>query len=169
MSQHFPMRLGRRSRPLLRLFGVRGVENAYVDVDDDGADGEVRSRRRSGVPLANIAGWRIEGPWLWITAIGIRMSVRHRDLSFAGSPRGGVRLDFKERVRFGPFRIPALYVGVEDLEGLAALLSTRGIAGIDARDRQVPRRTGVGCTRHDRPLGRRPEDAWLTLISNKNG
>jgi len=31
---------------------------------------------------------------------------------------GGVRGDFKERVRFGVFRIPALYVTVEDLEGL---------------------------------------------------
>jgi len=27
-------------------------------------------------------------------------------------------VDFKERVRFGVFRIPALYVTVEDLEGL---------------------------------------------------
>ena len=86
--------------------------------------------------LANITGWRIEGPWRWVTAIGIRMSVRHRDLSFAGSPRGGVRLDFKERVKFGPFHLPALYVGVEDLEGLGAALAARGIAGVDARARR---------------------------------
>ena len=137
MSQHFPMRLGRRSRPLLRLFGVRGADNAYVDVDGDGLTARF-GRAQVQVPLANIASWRIEGPWLWITAIGIRMSVRHRDVSFAGSPRGGVRLDFKERVRFGPFRIPALYVGVEDLEGLAALLSTHGIAGMDARADKSP-------------------------------
>ena len=137
MSQHFPMRLGRRSGPLLRLFGVRGIENAYVDVDGDGLTARF-GRANIQVPIANIASWRIEGPWLWITAIGIRMSVRHRDVSFAGSPRGGVRLDFKERVRFGPFRIPALYVGVEDLEGLAALLSTLGIPGTDARADRSP-------------------------------
>jgi len=132
------MRLGRRSRSLLRLFGVRGVENAFVDVDD------VALTARFGwahveVSLANIAGWRIEGPWAWITAIGIRMSIRHADLSFAGSPRGGVRLDFKEGVPYGPLRpMPALYVGVEDLEGLAALLTQHGISGIDARADKSP-------------------------------
>ena len=62
------------------------------------------------------------------------MSVRHGDLSFAGSPRGGVRLDFKEAVPYGPLRpLPALYVGVQDLEGLAAALAGRGIPGVDAR------------------------------------
>ena len=33
LARRFPIRLGKRSRPLLRLFGVRG-ENAYVDLDD---------------------------------------------------------------------------------------------------------------------------------------
>jgi hypothetical protein len=137
-SHHFPMRLGPRSRPLLRLFGVKGVENAFVDVDG------VRLTARFGfaqvqVPLSNISGWRIEGPWPWVTAIGIRMSIRHADLSFAGSPRGGVRLDFKEPVPYGPLRpLPALYVGVEDLEGLAAVLSTHGIPGMDARADKSP-------------------------------
>ena len=131
-TQRFPIRLGRRSRPFLRIFGVRGVKNAYAELDGDDlvtrfGFGEVR------VPIANISHWRIEGPWRWITAIGIRMSVRHRDLSFAGSPRGGVRLDFRDRVRFGLFRIPALYLGVEDLEGLAAALTALGIEGVDAR------------------------------------
>ena len=85
------------------------------------------------VPLSNVVSWRIEGPWRWITAIGIRMSIRHRDITFGGSPRGGVRLDFKERVKLGPVRMPALYVTVEDLEGLAAALDARGIGGVDAR------------------------------------
>lgn len=138
LSQHFPMRLGRRSRPLLRLFGVRGVENAFVDVDS------VHLTARFGfsqiqAPLSNIVSWRIEGPWSWLTAIGIRMSVRHGDLSYAGSARGGVRLDFKERLPYGSLRpLPALYVGVEDLEGLAALLSTYGIPGMDARADKSP-------------------------------
>ena len=88
-------------------------------------------------PVTNIASWRIEGPWLWITAIGIRTSVRHRDVTFGGSPHGGVRVDFRERVRFGFLDIPALYVTVEDLEGLAAALTVRGISGEDARTRTV--------------------------------
>ena len=85
------------------------------------------------VPLSNVVSWRIEGPWRWITAIGVRMSIRHRDITFGGSPRGGVRLDFKERVKLGPVRMPALYVTVEDLEGLAAALEAHGVTGVDAR------------------------------------
>jgi len=34
--------------------------------------------------------------------------------------------------------VPAIYVGVDDLEGLAAELARRGIAGSDARARLVP-------------------------------
>ena len=135
-AQRFPIRVGQRSRPFLRvLFGVK-ADNAYVDLD-----GELDARfgrSRLQTPIANLASWRIEGPWLWITAIGIRTSVRHRDVTFGGSPRGGVRIDFKERVRFGFLDIPALYVTVEDLEGLAAALTERGIAGEDARKRVVP-------------------------------
>ena len=135
-AMRFPIRLGRRSLPLLRLFGVRRQDDAVVEVDDE------TFRARFGIgrletPLANIVRWRIEGPWRWITAIGIRMNVLKRDLSFAGSPRGGVRVDVRERVRYGPFRLTTLYVGVEDLEGLAAELTRRGIPGEDARSRRV--------------------------------
>jgi hypothetical protein len=130
--RQFPIRVGRRSRPLLRLFGV-GAGNAYVDVDDelDAHFGRFRVR----TALTNITSWRIEGPWLWITAIGVRMSIRHRDVTFGGSPRGGVRVNFRDPVRLGPFRVPALYVTVEDLDGLAAALTERGIPGVDARRR----------------------------------
>jgi len=131
MTAHeFPIRVGRRSRPFLRLFGVR-AGNALVELGDDFDAHFGRFRLRTS--LANIVSWRIEGPWLWITAIGVRLSIRHRDLTFGGSPRGGVRVDFREPVRMGPIRVPALYVTVEDLEGLAAALAERGIPGEDAR------------------------------------
>jgi hypothetical protein len=126
------MRIGRRSRPLLRLFGVRDG-NAFVAADEelDAHFGFFRIR----TPWANVTSWRIEGPWRWVTAIGVRRSIRHGDLTFGGSHRGGVRLDFREPVRLGFLRIPALYVTVEDLEGLAARLVERGIPGEDARRR----------------------------------
>ncbi|HEY5496039.1 MAG TPA: hypothetical protein VIK16_05220 [Candidatus Limnocylindrales bacterium] len=131
MTTHqFPIRVGARSRPFLRLFGVR-AGNALVELSDDFDAHFGRFRLRT--PVANIVSWRIEGPWLWITAIGVRLSIRHRDLTFGGSPRGGVRVDFREPVRMGPIRVPALYVTVEDLEGLAAALEERGIPGKDAR------------------------------------
>ena len=130
----FPIRVGRRSRPLLLLFGVRSG-NAYVDIDGelDARFGAVRVR----TPMTNVASWRIEGPWLWITAIGVRVSALHGDVTFGGSPHGGIRVDFKERVKFGFYRIPALYVTVDDLEGFAAALAERGIPGEDARKRRV--------------------------------
>jgi hypothetical protein len=116
--------------PVLRLFGVT-PERAFVELDET-------FRARFGAyeavtPISNIESWRIEGPWLWITAIGVRRSIRHADLTFGGSHRGGVRVDFREPVRVGPLRAPALYVTVEDLEGLAAALSRLGIPGLDAR------------------------------------
>ena len=60
-------------------------------------------------------------------------SIRHRDITFAGTGRGGVRIDFREPARAVGFNVPALYVTVEDLEGFAASLSARGIPGLDAR------------------------------------
>ena len=129
----FPIRLGARSRPLLRLFGAT-PGNSYLDLDGelDAHFGFFRVR----TPISNLASWRIEGPWLWITAIGVRMSIRHRDLTFGGNQRGGVRIDFNEGVRVGPIRIPALYVTVGDLEGLGRALEERGVAGADARTRE---------------------------------
>jgi hypothetical protein len=139
-AQRFPIRIGRRSALLLRIgFGVR-PDNAWAELGD-GPDGRLRvSFGRFGfdTALANVASWRIEGPFLWITAIGVRTSIRHRDVSFDGSPHGGVRIDFRERVRWGPIRVPAIYVAADDLAGFAAALAARGIPGTDARKRIVP-------------------------------
>ncbi len=133
--ERFPIRVGRRSRGLLRvLFGVR-PENAWVEVGDapDGAVTVAFGRSTFRTPLANIVHWQIEGPWSWITAIGIRMSIRHRDVSFDGSPHGGVRMDFRTRVPWLLFKVPAIYVSADDLEALARALAARGIPGADAR------------------------------------
>jgi hypothetical protein len=139
-SERFPIRVGRRSRLLLRLgFGVR-PDNAWVELGN-GPDAEVvvsfgwfgfRTR------LDNVASWRIEGPWLWITAIGVRMSLRHRDVSFDGSAHGGVRMNFRSPVRWSVINVPAIYVSADDLDGLAAALAARGIPGADARTARRP-------------------------------
>ncbi len=134
-AARFPIRLGARSRPLLRLFGARH-DNAYVDLDGD-LDARF-GRFRVRTPLDNVVSWRIEGPWRWITAIGVRRSIRHADVTFGGNHRGGVRLDFRKPVRLSVLRVPALYVTVEDLEGFAAALTARGIAGEDARKGSRP-------------------------------
>ena len=130
------MRLEPRYRWLLRLFGVRDG-NAWVDLGDDQLDARF-GRFRVSTPLSNVARWRLEGPWLALTALGVRLSIRHRDLTFGGTNRGGARIDFRERVPYGPIALPALYVTVADLEGFAAALAARGIPGEDARTRVVP-------------------------------
>ena len=143
----FPFRIDQRYAPILRvIFGVK-QENAYVELTDaaeEGADASSGTffarygRFHAETPIANIVSWRIEGPWRAITALGVRMSVRYRDLTFGGTARGGVRLDFRERVKVSVMHPPALYVTVDDLEGLAAALTARGIPGEDARTRVVP-------------------------------
>ena len=131
-EQRFPIRVGARSGGLLRvLFGVT-AETAWAAVDD-GAVSARFGRFSFSTPLANVAGYRIEGPWLWVTAIGVRRSFRHGDVSFAGSPHGGVRIDVREPVKWTLFRVPAFYVATDDLAGFAAALASRGVPGEDAR------------------------------------
>lgn len=130
--QRFPIRVEPRYRLILRIFGVR-PSNAWVEL------GETLEANfgwsRISTPLSNCERWAIEGPWLAITALGVRMSVRHRDITFGGTPRGGVRIDFRERVRYRIFHVPAVYLTMEDLEGFAAALTERGIPGEDRRKR----------------------------------
>jgi hypothetical protein len=115
------------------LFGVRS-DDTWIDLG--GPDGNLEVQfgwSHFRTPMANLASWRIEGPWKWITAIGVRRSLRHGDVTFGGSPHGGVRIDFREPVRWIVFRVPAIYVPADDLEGLAAALTWRGVAGHDIR------------------------------------
>jgi hypothetical protein len=118
----------------LLLFGVRDG-NAWVDLSPTDLNANFGFYHLR-VPLTNIASWRIEGPWLWITAIGVRRGVRAGDMTFAGNHQGGVRVDFKTPERRGLFHSPRLYVTVADLEGLGAALAAAGITGEDARKSQ---------------------------------
>ena len=126
----FPIRIGRRSRWIIRLFTATPA-TAYCEVGDDLLIRFGRFRFRT--PLSNVATYRIEGPFTWIKAIGVRTSIRHRDLSFCGSAHGAVRMDLKERVRWGPNNVPAVWAGADDLDGLGAELARRGIPGEDVR------------------------------------
>jgi hypothetical protein len=134
-ATRFPIRVGRKSRlPLRILFGVR-ADDAWIDLGD-GPDGELEVQfgwSHFRTLISNVASWQIEGPWRWITAIGVRRSFRHGDVTFGGSPHGGVRIDFATPVRWTIFRVPAIYVPADDLDGLAAELARRGITGRDLR------------------------------------
>jgi hypothetical protein len=129
-ARRFPFRLGRRTRLVLRVFGVK-PGTAYVDLGDslDARFGFFRFR----TPSSNLVSWRIEGPWRWITAIGVRLSWRQRDLTFGGTNQGGVRLDLREPVAWHGRQIDALYLTVEDAASFTAALTERGLPGFDAR------------------------------------
>jgi hypothetical protein len=131
--RRFPILVEPRYRLILRIFGVK-PENAFVDLGDvlEASFGW----SHIATPVSNCARWSIEGPWRAITALGVRMSVRNRDITFGGTPRGGVRIDFREPVRYWRFKPPALYLTVEDLDGVAAALAARGIPGEDRRTRR---------------------------------
>ncbi|MES2210174.1 MAG: hypothetical protein V4515_08315 [Chloroflexota bacterium] len=131
-ASRFPIRIGARSRGIVRLLFGATPDSAWADVGPASLRAQF-GRFAFDTPLENVASWRIEGPFRWITAIGVRMSVRHRDVSFAGSPHGGVRLDFRVPVRWGKLLVPAFYAGVDDLDGFAAALSALGVPGTDAR------------------------------------
>jgi hypothetical protein len=126
----FPIRIGPRSRGVVRLFGA-SPETAYAELGDDL---EIRFGRFDfRTQVANLARYRIEGPFTWIKSIGVRMSIRHADVSFCGSDHGAVRIDLVEPVKWGPRAVPAVWAGADDLDGLAAELARRGIPGEDAR------------------------------------
>jgi hypothetical protein len=128
----FPIRIGSRSRPLLLvIFGVR-ERNSYVELTHDELVAQF-GYYGLRTPLDNIARWRIEGPWLWITALGVRRGLRLGDITFGGNHKAGVRLDFKGPIHWHFVRVPRLYVTVSDPEGLSAALTTLGIEGEDAR------------------------------------
>jgi len=130
VTARFAIKLGQKSRPLLLFWGVR-ERNAFVDIDGrlDAHFGFFRF----ATPMSNVARWQVEGPWLWIKALGVRRGFRDGDISFAGVHTAGIRIDFNERVRWGPFTVPRLYLTPEDLDGFAAALASRGIPGADVR------------------------------------
>ncbi len=131
--QRFPIRLDPRFGWFLRIFGVR-PGNAYVDVGGTAIDARFGWSRITA-PISSIERWSIEGPWLALTAVGVRRGIIKADITFGGSAVGGVRMDFRkgEHPKYFIFRPPALYVTVEDLEGFTAALTARGIPGEDRR------------------------------------
>ena len=139
-TMRFPIRVGPKSRlPLRLLFGVQ-ADDAWIDIGD-GHEGELEVQfgwSHFRTPMTNIARWQIEGPFLWITAIGVRRSNRHGDVTFGGSPHAGVRIDFTTPVHWTIFHVPAIYVPADDLDGLAAELERRGVPGRDVRRGQGP-------------------------------
>lgn len=134
--RRFPLRWrGRRVWALLPWGVTRG--RAWVEL----GGGRLRARFgpwRLETPLANLAEYRITGPYRWWRAIGLRRSVGNRDLTFGSSTDGGVCVCFREDVPFTLIRVPALTVTVDDVEAFARALNEAGIPGRDERTEGRP-------------------------------
>jgi hypothetical protein len=127
----FPIRLTRAGWPILALFGVRPGA-AHVRIDQDRLIARF-GFSRAEFPLVNVERWDITGPYRWWRAIGLRGTLGQPEITYGGSAHGGVCLHLRTPVRIAGIGIRRLYVTVDDLEGLAAALTTRGIPGKDLR------------------------------------
>jgi hypothetical protein len=125
----FPFRFDRRYQRAARPFGITPA-NSWVQVDADRLDAHFGPWRVT-TPLANIARVEITGPYHFIKTAGpARLGVTDRGLTFATNGDRGVLITFVTKVPgiepLGVLKHPELTVTVEDVEGLAKLLSPRG-------------------------------------------
>jgi hypothetical protein len=128
-TRRFPIRIGRRTRPLLVPFGVWSERRAAVAFEGD----EVAIRFGwfgARIAVADIERWDRDGPYVWIRAIGLRHTLFKDDVSFLGSEKPAIRLWLRTPRRVTWVRnVKLVYVGVEDLDGFAAELARRGVPG----------------------------------------
>jgi hypothetical protein len=129
----YPIGMGRKTRWLMLLFGVRGPETSQVTIEGD----QVSFRfgfYRGSFGLDEITKWDITGPYPWIRAIAVRHTWRTQDISYCGDGHGAVRVYLKSarKMAWVP-KVSEVYLGVANLEGFAAELTIRGIPGEDKR------------------------------------
>ena len=139
VTRTFPLRLDPPWRWLLRLVGVRPGA-AQAELVDDATFIATFGPMRLETPVANIAEYRLTGPYRWWKAIGPRGSLADHGFTFGTSAQGGVCVCFRSWVdrrwvRGG--RVESLTVTVADPDGLAQALEERGISGRDERRRRA--------------------------------
>jgi hypothetical protein len=130
--RRFAFRLPALTRLFLLPWGV-GIRPAEAVVDDEGVTvrfGFFGTR----VAIADIERFEISGPFSWIRAIAVRHTLFKTDFSFCTDARGAVRLYLRsQRPLYWARHVDQVYVGIEDLEGMAEELRRRGIPGEDRR------------------------------------
>ncbi len=118
-----PFDLDPRFGAALLPFGVGDPSDAHVDLDDDGL------RVRFGffslaTPVRNLAGAQLTGPFRAVKALGARLSLADRGVTFGSATERGVCIRFHRPVPaldpFGALRHPGITVTVADPERLVA-------------------------------------------------
>ena len=128
----FPFRMTRNAKLLFWPWGL-GIRPTEAVLDSD------TIRVRFGwfgttIKLADITRYEILGPFSWLRAITIRHTWFTQDISYCTDERGAVVLYLTAPRPIAFVRkVNRVYVGIEDLEGLADALRERGIQGEDKR------------------------------------
>lgn len=122
-TTHFPYRFDNRWKAIFIALGV-GADDG-VEVTDDGR--LVVSFGRFGVETTvdNVDHTEVSGPHRWFTAVGLRLSFTDDGLTFGTNHQRGLCMAFIERIPkvIGPRDHSALWVSVDDPEGLAAAIA----------------------------------------------
>jgi hypothetical protein len=125
----YPILIGRRTRPLMVPWGAWSDRRAEVAFEGDTLVirfGWFGAR----IAVGDIKRFDRAGPFVWLRAIGVRHTVFENDVSFLGSDQPAIRLWLRSPRRIAWVRrAQVVYVGVEDLDGLAAELQRRGVQG----------------------------------------
>jgi hypothetical protein len=126
---HFPILIGRRTRPLMVPWGAWSEGRAEAAFEGDTLVirfGWFGAR----IAVGDIKRFDRAGPFVWLRAIGVRHTVFKNDVSFLGSDQPAVRLWLRTPRRIAWVRrAQVVYVGVEDLDGFASELERRGVPG----------------------------------------
>lgn len=127
VTTRFAFRFDPAARKLLAGAGITPA-NAWVEVGDGLLTAQF-GRWRLSTPLANVADARTTGLYQWWKALGVRLSLADRGLTFGSTSQAGVCIRFRRPVAgiepFGMILHPALTVTVTDIEGLARRLAAR--------------------------------------------
>jgi hypothetical protein len=118
--KEFAFRFDPRYQWYLALMGVR-PDCSVVRVDGGELDARF-GRWRCRTPVANVTCTQVTGPYSPLKAIGARLSLKDRGLTFGSNAERGLCIEFRGPVRglepTGRLRHPGLTVTVEDVEGL---------------------------------------------------
>ena len=131
--EQFGFAIETRFAPFLLAFGVT-KDAAWLRLDDE--DLEVKFGLFGlRTPLANITGYQTSGDYKAYRAIGIRSSLADKGVTFGSNTKRGLCVTFDEPVAVKPgvgFAHPGMTVTVDDVDGLARALESRGVAPTDA-------------------------------------
>jgi hypothetical protein len=131
-TRTFPFRMTRNAKLLFWPWGL-GIRPTEAVLGPDTL--QVRfGWFEATIKIADITRFEIQGPFNWLRAITIRHTWFTQDISYCTDGRGAVVLYLSSARHLAFVRnVSQMYVGIEDLDGLADALRGRGIEGEDKR------------------------------------